>query len=180
MKPLSLWLVTGVFVAFVAVGSLVSALAVSSGGNPLFVTPWLAGLFLLVGIWLLLAGRGVRRLKRREKTWVTPIIAGHTAIFARSSAPVIAAFAGFLMGVALVGFSRMWAPAMAFAAWSALASAAGAVFATFCAVVVEHWCIDDSDDEDFGRDERHRGPGNESRPTPHHTRTEFPAARRNS
>ena len=154
--------------------SAVSAVLVGSGYSPLTFTPWVAALFAAIGVWLLVAGVGVRKLKRREKTWVTPITAGRTAIFARSSAPVTSAFSGFLLGTALVGLARSWAPAMAYSGWLALAGAVAAAFAAVSAVVVERWCIDSTHDDE-GDGPSHTESGSQS-PRPQHSRTTPPAS----
>ncbi len=174
MKPLSAWMVLGVWVTTLGLGALVSAVLVGSGYSPLTFTPWVAALFAAIGVWLLVAGVGVRKLKRREKTWVTPITAGRTAIFARSSAPVTSAFSGFLLGTALVGLARSWAPAMAYSGWLALAGAVAAAFAAVSAVVVERWCIDSTHDDE-GDGPSHTESGSQS-PRPQHSRTTPPAS----
>ena len=164
--------------AGVAVGVLLTAFAVGLGHSPFVVTPWLAVLFVLIGVWLLVAGRGVKRLKARQKTWITPVGAGRTAIFARSSAPITSAFAGLLLGVAIVAFTRSWAPAMAYAAWMALAGAVGSGFASISAVIVERWCIDEDDAgktvDGHAHGGRQSAPGagaGSSEPEPRHPRT---------
>lgn len=147
MKPLNVGVVVGTGLGTLAIGALVAALLVRYA-QPFTVTPLISLLFLLVGIWLLVGGRAVRRLKARRETWVTPIGATRIAVLSRSSAYVMAGCAGFLGGVAAVSFTRLWAPAMAFAAWSALAGAVTAIFATTAAIIVERWCIDSDGDED--------------------------------
>lgn len=152
MKPLNRSLVVSVGIVALAVGALAGALVVRYGGRPVTVTPVLSVLFVIIGVWLLIGGRGVRRLTDRRETWVTPVGAARIAVLARASAYVMSGCGGFLGGVAAVGFTRLWAPAMAFSAWSGLAGALTAVFACVCAVVVERWCIDSSSNgEDNGR-----------------------------
>lgn len=148
MKPLNRALVGSIGVAALAFGALIAALMVRYGSQPLVVTPWISLSFILIGLWLLIGGRAVRNLKAHKETWVSPVGAARIAVFARSSAYVLSGCTGFLMGVAGVGFTRMWAPIMAFAAWSALAGAVTALFACLSAVVVERWCRDVSSDED--------------------------------
>ncbi len=152
-----------VAIAFFIVGTLTAAAIVSSGWGPLVLTPWLAPLFLLVGVGLLLGGRAVKKLKNRQHTKITPLQAARVAIFARSSGPVSGSFAGFAAGVALVGFLRVWAPAMATSGWLALLVAVSASFAAVSALISERWCRDDqSEDEDAGRARR----GSGGRPAP--------------
>lgn len=173
MRPISIPMLALVALASTACGALAQTILIQTGSHPLLITPWLVALFVLLSIWLFAVGLGVRRLKRRERTWVTPVLAGRNALFARAAAPVTSVCAGFLLGVALVAFTRSWAPVMANAAWSALASAAAALVACIVAVVVERWSIDDSADDDDEGDLRGRGGGH--RPTPHQAREVPPA-----
>ncbi|WRS30399.1 DUF3180 family protein [Actinomycetaceae bacterium MB13-C1-2] len=146
MKPLSVWTQVGLGVAGLAAGFLLQEILVQVGAHPLLITPWLALLFLLVAVFLIVFGIGVRRMKRRTKTWMTPVMAGRTALFARASAPVCATSSGVLLGIAAVGLMRSWAPMMAQSGWSALAAGSMALIAAVCAIVVERWCVDDSSD----------------------------------
>lgn len=146
MKPLSIWMLIGVAILGLAGGGLTQTVLVGAGAHPVLITPWLSLLFLLVAVFLIAFGVGVRRLKRNAKTWVTPVMAGRTALFARSSAPVCAISAGFLLGVAAVGLMRSWAPAMAQSGWTALIAGAAAAIATVAAIVVERWCVDNGSD----------------------------------
>lgn len=166
MKPLAIWVVATSAAVLVPIGALVSSILVFSGSHPLIITPWISVLFTLIGVLLLWAGRGVKRLKRRESTWVTPIMAARIAIFSRSSAPVIAGFGGFLLGVALVGFTRLWAPIAAASAWTALAGFLAATFGAVSAVVVERWCIDDTDEDEDGNRGNLRGEKGAGSPSP--------------
>lgn len=146
MKPLSIWTQVGIGVAGLAVGFLLQGILVQIGAHPILITPWLALLFVLVAVFLIVFGIGVRRMKRKTKTWMTPVMAGRTALFARASAPVCATSAGVLLGIATVGLMRSWAPAMAQSGWSALAAGTMALIAAVSAIVVERWCVDDGSD----------------------------------
>ncbi len=159
MRPLNPWIVLGVTLAFFAVGILAAASVVATGKGPLLLTPWIGVLFAVVGVWLLVAGHAVRKLKKREATWISPLQAARVAIFARSSAPVSGAFAGFAAGVAVVGFMRAWAPAMLTSGWTALITFAGATFAAVAAIVAERWCLDDQGDDREGSTGRRRDMG---------------------
>ena len=159
MKPLNVPLIGSIAFGALAFGALVSALMVRYGAHPLTITPLIAVLFAIVGVWLLFGGRAVRRLRARQETWVTPVGAARIAVLARATAYVTSGSCGFLAGVALVSFTRMWAPAMAFAAWSALAGALGAAFAAVAAVIVERWCIDSDSTQDGRRGGSKEAPG---------------------
>lgn len=161
MKPLSIGMLAGVALASFAGGALIQTMLVRSGHSPFMVTPWLAVLFFALAVLLLVFGIGVRRLKRRAKTWMTPVVAGRTALLARSSAPICTAFSGALLGVSLASFMRFWAPAMAHAAWSAFGAGLMALLAAIAAVVVERWCIDNGSDQtdSHGSSSTKRRPG---------------------
>lgn len=151
MKPLNLKLVAALGAGALALGALGAAVSVRYGSNPLLITPWISLLFVIIGVWLLIGGRAVKRLKARKDTWVSAAGAAKIAVLARSSAYVTSGSAGFLGGVALVSATRLWAPAMAQSAITGLFGALTALFACVCAVIVERWCITDSSDDEGGR-----------------------------
>lgn len=161
MKPLAIQTLLGLALGSLLVGAAVSLVLLETGSSPPIITPFLTLMLLMLGVWQWVAGRAVKRLKGKERTWMTPIGAARTAVFARASAYVSAILTGLLIGVGLVGFTRLWAPATAMSAWTALAGAIAAAFATVVSVVVERWCIDDDEDKDSDR----QGP-NRSAPRP--------------
>ncbi len=155
MKPLNIGLVAAVGGVALALGALTLAVSVRYGSAQLVVTPWISLLFVAIGVWLLVGGRGVRRLKARKETWVTAPGAARIAALARATSYVASGSSGFLLGTAVVAFTRLWAPAMATAAWTGLAGGLTALFACISACVVERWCIDtSSDDQDRGNNRR--------------------------
>lgn len=161
MKPLNLKLVVAIGSCALALGALGAAVTIRYGSSPLLVTPWISILFVVIGLWLLVGGRAVKRLKARKDTWVSAAGAAKIAVLARASAYVTSGSAGLLAGIALVSSTRLWAPAMAEGALTGLVGAATALFACICAVVVERWCISDSRD-----DEGDRGLGRTDRNAP--------------
>ena len=148
MKPLNLLLVASIGVVTLALGALTSALLVRAGAHPFVVTPLISLFFVLIAIWLLVGGRAVRRLRARRDTWVTPIGAARIAVLSRATAYVTSGCGGFLAGVAIVGFTRLWAPATALSAWSGLVGAITALLACGAAILVERWCRDSGSDDD--------------------------------
>lgn len=168
MRPVSIPVVMSVGAVGAIISFAVSFSLVRSGGDPFLVTPLLAAFFVLLAAWLLFSGRAVQKFKRREDTWIGALGATRTAVLARASAYVGALFTGVLLGVAVTGFTRMWAPAMASSAWLALAGAVAALVTTVAAVVVERWCIDDSGGDPDGARRDKRG-GRE--PSPNAPRT---------
>ncbi len=165
MKPVSVPLLLGLGVGAAALGAVVSMVLLRTGGSPLIITPFLSAFFVLLGVWLLVAGRAVRHLKAKEDTWISPVGAARTAILARASAQVTAAFAGALFGVSSVGFTRLWASATAMSAWTALAGGLAATFCAIVAVVVERWCVDEGDSEG-GAENKRRDPGGQQVSSP--------------
>lgn len=131
-----------------ALAAMVSAFLVSSGHSPFLVTPWMALVFLGFAAYLLAAGLQVRKYKRGERTNLTALGAARTAMLARTCAILGSVFCGLLVGVALIGLMRLWAPATAASAVGAGVAAAGALVMAVIAVVVERWCLDQSDDKD--------------------------------
>ncbi len=162
MEPLKLRFIGAIGVGALAVGALGSALLVRFGSGPLVVTPWTSLLFILIGVWLLIGGRAVKRLKARQDTWVSPVGAARIAMLARASAYVMSGSGGFLAGVALVSATRLWAPAMAQSALASLIGFLTALFACVCAVLVERWCIDEG-----GEDDGSGGLGHPGKSSPH-------------
>ena len=145
MKPVSVPLMLGLGLGTAVLGAVVSTVLIQTGGSPIIITPFLPVFFVLLGVWLLVAGRAVRRLKVKEETWINPVGAARTAILARSSAHVTAVFTGALLGISSVGFTRLWASATAMSAWTELAGGLAAAICAVVAVIVERWCIDEGD-----------------------------------
>ncbi len=160
MKPLPIGLIAAFALGGLALGLLVQAMLLQSN-RPLIITPWLALVFLLLAIWLGAVGVGIRRLKRKERTWVTPVLAGRTALLARAVVPVATFFATLLLGIALVSFGRSQSPLLMSVGWSATVGAVGAFGAATVAFLVERWAIDTGDDSSTGGSK-----GSKSRPTP--------------
>lgn len=165
MKPVSIPLLAGLGVAAAALAAIFSGMKISSGGNPLIVNPFVTVMFALLGIWLLFSGRAVRRLKAKEETWITPVAAGRTAILARASSYVTSVFAGGLVGVSIVGFTRLWAPAMKMSAWTAFAAGLAALFAAVVAVVVERWCVDEDAEDSSNKGKKSASGGRPASPS---------------
>ncbi len=155
MKPLATWLLTVLAGAGIATGLVLQVSLIRTSHHPLSMTPWLTVMFLLLGLWLLLVGAGIRKLKKRSQTWVTPVLAGRTALLARAVAPLSSFFAGMLAGIAIASFARSWVPFMTAAAWLALAAAVAATFAAVAALLVERWASlgDGSDGQSQGQTE---------------------------
>lgn len=163
MKPLHWGLLLGLGAAGVALGVGLSMILVGLGHHPLQITGWMGVLFALIAAVLWYWGRGVRALKRREETKMTPIQAARVAALSRSTAINGAWFSGFLLAVSVFGLTRTWAPAMLSSAIGAGIAGIGAIAMTVVAWIVERWCIDDPD----SKSDEQRSGGNSGR---HHER----------
>lgn len=145
MKALSWTRLLWVAAAGMICGSLLAFVTLRLGGTPPLMTPWLGLLFVIIAVGLWQSGRAVRKLKQNKETRMTPIHAARVALFARSGAATGSLFAGFLIGIGLVGLSRLWAPSVAASAIGAGIGAVGAIILCLVSMLVEGWCIDDSD-----------------------------------
>ncbi|UNX54482.1 DUF3180 domain-containing protein [Georgenia sp. TF02-10] len=112
-----------------------------------------------VAVVLLYLGRGVRRLVRREATWVTPIGAARVVALAQASALVGAAFAGYFAAQLLLALGNLGAPLPQAQAWAAGLALLACLALIVVALVVEAWCRIPPEDDD-GPD--HPGPGQAS------------------
>lgn len=153
MRPLSVLHLVLAALVVAAVAALASVVSVGMGHGPALVTPYLALVYAVLAVLLHGAGRAVLRMRDHRHTWMTPLMAMRTAVAARACAWVGAASLGVLTGIALVGATRLEAPAMSSSATGAGISALAALVLTVVAVVVERWCTIDTDGSgEDGRD----------------------------
>ncbi|PID98186.1 MAG: hypothetical protein CSA82_00875 [Actinobacteria bacterium] len=147
MRPLSvlhLVLLAGVGMLAAVIFTVFS---VKLGSTPFLATPYLFALAFACSALLFWAGRGVRRLRDGTPTRMTPILALKVAFIARASALVSATIVGLLAGVVAVSVTRLEAPAMVSAAITDSFVAVGFLVWCVVALIVERWCVVDSDDE---------------------------------
>ena len=113
------------------------------------LTPWGAVAALVIAGVVLTCGFAVRRLRARERTWMTPTGAATTAAAAQASAIAGAAIGGLYAGQLALALLAPGSPVMNQLAWSAAGSLAACVAWCVVGFVVEHWCvISDGDDDD--------------------------------
>lgn len=157
MRPVSLAHLSTIAVVTGLLAALLNTVAVGTGHSPALITPYLCVVFLGIAVILWVLGRGVRRMRDHQRTWMTPILAMRTAILARSAAlmgsAVVGAMAGFLVSV----LPRLQAPAMGSSALGSSLSLASSLLMTVVAVVVERWCVIDSGGDDSSADASDRG-----------------------
>ena len=137
--------------------ALGQAVLVASGNSPLLITPWMALVFLAFALYLLVAGLQVRKYKRGEQNNLSALGAARVAILARVCASLGSVFFGLLVGLMVVGLTRLWAPAMASAALGAGIAAVGAIVLTVIALMVERWCLDQGDSDESKQSQNSKG-----------------------
>lgn len=76
---------------------VVSDLSLRHRGWVTSLTPWGAGVALVIAVVVLFAGLAVRRLRAHEPTWITPTGAATTAVAAQASA-IVGALVGGIYG----------------------------------------------------------------------------------
>lgn len=153
MKPLSIIRLIVIAVVVGVIGNLVTLALVVEGMNPVLISFLIPALLTIFAVLLLWAGWHVRRFKERKTTWMTAIGAMRVAIAARACALVSAGVAGFAIGTSIAASTRLDASTMEMAARDGVVAAAGAVFLCVCGVIVERWCLVDTDDGTEGGNE---------------------------
>lgn len=112
------------------------------------LTPWGAVAALVISGVVLTCGLAVRRLRARQRTWMTLTGAATTAAAAQASALVGAAVGGVYAGQLALAVLSPPSSAMTHLAWSAAGSLAACALWCLIGFLVEHWCaISDDDDE---------------------------------
>ena len=148
MRPVSLTHLTAIAVVTGLLAALVNTVAVGSGHSPALITPYLCVVFLGIAVILWVLGRGVRRMRDHQRTWMTPILAMRTAVLARSAALMGSAAVGVMTGILLSVLPRLQAPAMGASALGSSLSLVSSLLMVVVAVVVERWCVIDSGGDD--------------------------------
>ena len=82
------------------------------------LSPWGAVTALVIAGIVLVAGLAVRRLRARERTWITPTGAATTAAAAQASAIVGAVLGGVYGGGIILALVTPRSPAMTHLAWT--------------------------------------------------------------
>lgn len=114
------------------------------------LTPWGAALALVVSAVVLWCGLAVRRLRSRERTWITPIGAALTAVAAKASAVVGALVAGVYAAELVIALSSDPSPAMTSLAWASGSCLLAALVWCGTGLLVESWCALKQDDDEDG------------------------------
>ncbi|SPT53012.1 Protein of uncharacterised function (DUF3180) [Actinomyces bovis] len=123
------------------------------------LTAWGAVLAVLVAAVVLWRGLAVRRLRARERTWITPIGAAWTAVAAQASAIVGAVVGGVYAAELVIALSADDSPAMSSLAWTSGICLIACLLWCGVGLLVEFWCaIREGDDDDPGAG----APGSES------------------
>lgn len=112
------------------------------------ITPWTALVALLVSAVVLACGLAVRRLRARERTWMTPTGAAATAAAAQASSVVGVLLAGAYTGQLILALVGHRSPAATAAAWTSVICLIACAVWTGTGLLVEHWCAIDLSDGD--------------------------------
>lgn len=148
MKPLSLLPLAVYGLLGLVVTAAFSAVMLTLGFPPFFVSPLGGIASVVLALLLLIAGNGVRRLREGKPTRMTPIWAFRIALLARASAGVNATIVGCWSGLAVSLLPWIEASgARSAALWALFAALCALIWATV-GVIVERWCQIDSDDTD--------------------------------
>ncbi|MDN4475458.1 DUF3180 domain-containing protein [Demequina sp. SYSU T00192] len=150
MEPLSRirLLVLAAIMGVVAWG--VSRTAVNSGASPLSV-PWtVLAIAVAVGVVVVWLGWTVRQYRRGKNPGLSGLRAARTAVFAQAAAYtgaiITGAFGGYGLAIA-VEWSHSPRREVAI---SAFIAAVGGIVLVVAALLAEHWCKDDSSDDNEG------------------------------
>ncbi|MDO5671318.1 MAG: DUF3180 family protein [Actinomycetaceae bacterium] len=138
----------GLYVGVAAVVLAAVVLVIRFGWIPPLVLSGSAVLLLVVAAVLLFFGLAVRKLKRRQRTWITLIGAARTAAAALACTHASAILGGYFTGHLLASLLHMQATYMAAQAWAAAVDLVGCGVLLGVALLVEHWCAIDEDDEE--------------------------------
>lgn len=121
------------------------------GWTPI-LTAWTSVLALLLGGVVLTYGLAVRRLRSRQRTWITPAGAAVTAAAAQASSVVGSLLSGAYTGQLVLALAGRGSPLMVSAAWTAGTCLLACAVWTGIGLLVEHWCAIDLTDDDDGDD----------------------------
>ena len=114
------------------------------------LSPWGAVTALVIAGVVLVAGLAVRRLRARERTWITPTGAATTAAAAQASAIVGAVLGGVYGGGIILALVTPRSPAMTHLAWTSTGCLIACLVWCVVGFVVEQWCSISSDGDDDG------------------------------
>ena len=114
------------------------------------LSPWGAVTALVIAGVVLVAGLAVRRLRARERTWITPTGAATTAAAAQASAIVGAVLGGVYGGGIILALVTPRSPAMTHLAWTSTGCLLACLLWCIVGFVVEQWCSISSDGDDDG------------------------------
>lgn len=148
MKPIPVLSLALAATVAAGVGAALVAVLMSMGHTPPAYTPFMGLLSVGLTIALWWCGIHVRKMRRREDTWMHPLVAVRVAAMSRASTIVGSMMTGFLIGTGLVFFVRAEAEYLLHAALTSMGLALCSLAWTVAGAVVERWCVRDADDDD--------------------------------
>ncbi|OKL47973.1 hypothetical protein BSR29_05695 [Boudabousia liubingyangii] len=131
---------------------------VINGKSPIIPTPILGVIFLAAAVYLWVQGRRVLKLKRGQYTEMTPTGAFKVAVMCHSSAYTSSLFIGVLGALLTYGTTRWEAETFRALTIASIYGLVGAIVLLVVALIVEHWCLLDKDNESGSETNREGNP----------------------
>ncbi len=124
-----------------AVASWVALDVADSLGIVVIGSPWFtAGFLLLASGWLLVRGRGVRRMVAGQPTRMTPLLAARVVSLAKASSLTGGLLAGWFAAVLVRASANAAAPLNQDIMVGAVVDLAASLGLVVVGMLVEHWC----------------------------------------
>lgn len=148
LKPVRKTLLAGWAAGLCLLTLVISVVMIKNGATPMTPHPLIAIVVVGFAVYLWITGSAVRKLAKKEDTWMTPAQAGYVTVFAQSSAYFASMLIGVMAALVLAALPRLEAPMMSRLALYAGVCLAAAIFLLVTGLVVEKWCIVDDGDDD--------------------------------
>ncbi|OKL48696.1 DUF3180 family protein [Boudabousia marimammalium] len=146
MKRLNYLLLAGIVLIAGVGGWVITQWIIVNAYNPIVMTPLLSILFFGVAVYLFVQGRQVLKLKRRERTRMTPLGAFRVVVMSHSGAYTASLFLGLLTSQIWIGAAHWEIPLLRTNALYAGLNALGALALLIVSIIVERWCVIDDDE----------------------------------
>ncbi len=138
---LTSWTTLGLVALGSALASWVVLDVAATLGLVVIPQPWFTAAFLvLVALWLLVRGRGVRRMVAGEPTRMTPLLAARVVSFAKASSLTGALLGGWFVAQFVWASGNPGAPLNRDIMVGAVIDLAASLVLVGAGMLVEHWC----------------------------------------
>ena len=148
MKRINYAIILALGVTGLMIGVGLTQVLVLNGLAPLLNTPLLGVALGAIAVYLYVQGRRVLKFKRRQYTEMTATGAFKVAALTHSAAYTAAFCTGFMVAEVILGIARWDAPTMRAGAIASIFGMVGAIPLLIVALIVERWCLIDTDDTD--------------------------------